>query len=573
MFQLIEPLKNSTISQTKCFELGDLQNGINLFEDFIIFKKNNEIKIIDRNCDHAGGKLISKNSSKLICPIHNWELNLNTLKYENGINKETIPYKKKGSKFYFKIKRKVPMFNDKILSKDINNSKFIKIKFLNHSCLIFENESFKFATDPWLIGPAFLNGWWLKYETNYDWVEELNSCDFIYISHNHPDHLHPFTLSKIDKNLEIIVPKFLSDSTGLLVEEVGFKKVTRLDFNKQYQFKKTSLMISLLKSGDFREDSGIFFKFKDFKCLLDVDSNIINFGNLPKVDLYCSSFAAGASGYPLMFDNYKLEEKIKKINIEKNFWKHKKIQFLKKIKPKYFLPYAGFFEEKLKRDSFVKKHNLKNSISDYKNVCNNLKIELLDVTKNNNIILNEKKILKMTNVLGKNKKNNIITNIDYVNFIKEKFNNFDEKYIKQYFLKSKFRDNLILYISLASDDFDKIYYNFSVNFSTKTPEFKILNFDIDFSKLDKNDKLRTLYLNIRKESFLNTIYSKLPWEDLVIGFQCKILRSPNIYNVNFWHHFTNKYVTSKRIRIESKKCYTCSFINQQFDDQIFNQRI
>ena len=86
----------------------------------------------------------------------------------------------------------------------------------------------------------------------------------------------------------------------------------------------------------------------------------------------------------------------------------------------------------------------------------------------------------------------------------------------------------------------------------KLLSFKILNFDIDFSKLDKNDKLRILYLNIRKESFLNTIYSKLPWEDLVIGFQCKILRSPNIYNVNFWHHFTNKYVTSKRIRIASK---------------------
>ena len=56
------------------------------------------------NCDHAGGKLISKNSSKLICPIHNWELNLNTLKYENSINKETIPYKKMGSKFYLNLK-------------------------------------------------------------------------------------------------------------------------------------------------------------------------------------------------------------------------------------------------------------------------------------------------------------------------------------------------------------------------------------------------------------------------------------------------------------------------------------
>ena len=36
--------------------------------------------------------------------------------------------------------------------------------------------------------------------TNNDWIEELNSCSFIYISHNHPDHLHPLTLSKLRKD-------------------------------------------------------------------------------------------------------------------------------------------------------------------------------------------------------------------------------------------------------------------------------------------------------------------------------------------------------------------------------------
>ena len=38
---------------------------------------------------------------------------------------------------------------------------------------------------------------------------------------------------------------------------------------------------------------------------------MINFDRLPKVNFYGSSFAGGASGYPLMFDNYKVEEQIK----------------------------------------------------------------------------------------------------------------------------------------------------------------------------------------------------------------------------------------------------------------------
>jgi hypothetical protein len=31
-------------------------------------------------------------------------------------------------------------------------------------------------------------------------------------------------------------------------------------------------------------------------------------------------------------------------------------------------------------------------------------------------------------------------------------------------------------------------------------------------------------------------------EDLSIGFQCRIDRDPDIYNVIFWDHFTNVYI-------------------------------
>ena len=38
----------------------------------------------------------------------------------------------------------------------------IKVRFINHAFIIFEYGNFSFATDPWAIGLAFANGWWLK---------------------------------------------------------------------------------------------------------------------------------------------------------------------------------------------------------------------------------------------------------------------------------------------------------------------------------------------------------------------------------------------------------------------------
>jgi len=64
----------------------------------------------------------------------------------------------------------------------------------------------------------------------------------------------------------------------------------------------------------------------------------------------------------------------------------------------------------------------------------------------------------------------------------------------------------------------------------------------------------------------------MPWEDLLIGFQCKLLRNPNTYNVEFWYHFTNSYITSKYIR-ESSKCNSCTSLSQFIDQQTYSKAI
>ena len=526
--------------------LESLNSEINVFDNFIISKKKNNIKIFDRKCDHMGGKLISRGKETL-CPIHMWKFNPLTGYYDNGIKKKEI-------NFY--IENNILKFNYNSLEPKIFETKkklYTKIRFFNHAFLKISGNNFSFATDPWAIGPSFNTGWWLKNSTKDDWIEELNKSNFIYISHNHPDHLHPLSLSKVKKDMPIIVPNFISNSTSKYIEELGFKNIQKLEFNVQYNLKDTNLFISILKSGDFREDSGIYFSNGNFTGLLSVDSNMLNFERFPKVNFYGCSFASGASGYPLMFDNFNAKEQEKILLKDKSFFRKKRLDYLKKITPKYFMPYAGFFEEKLQRDKRIKKNNKKYSINDYLNYCNKQKIELLNVLNNDVFEFKGIKLIEQSNIAKK--KFNDLSPEKYLNFYKKEFNKIDEKYIEEYFMNSDFKDNLQLFILLTGDNFNLLGKNYFVDFSKKKTFFKKISI-FKKSEIKKTSNTKKLVLKIRKESFLNTIYNKLPWEDLSIGFQCKVLRNPNLYNVSFWYHFTNIYITSKNVRF-IKDCGSC----------------
>ena len=542
----------------------DIKEGVNYIDDYIFYNSKKDIKIYDRICDHAGGKLISKNGES-ICPMHNWKFDPTSGYYTNGIKKKETNFVKKKNLIEIikvKLKPKIKKYSNK-------DNKTI-IRFFNHAFLKVSSDKFSFSVDPWAIGPAFNTGWWLKHKTKNDWIENLNNSKFIYISHNHPDHLHPLTLSKIKKTIPIIVPNFTSDSTGKYMEELGFKNIFRLNFNTQYNLEGTELILSILKSGDFREDSGLYFSNGNFTALFGVDSNMLNFERYPStLDLYGSSFASGATGYPLMFENYKNDEKIKILKKEKLFTKTKILLNLNKMQPKYFLPYAGFFEEKLKRDSRIKKLNKKNSIDDYLIHCNKKKIKLLNVEKKDLYTFKGNELLSMQNI-DKNSASDL-DNKEYLSYYKKEYEKIDEEYIENYFLNSGFNDNLILHILLTNDEFKLLNMNYFIDFSKKDLIFKKTE-KFHKSIIQKKSSIKHLVLKVRKESFLNTLYNKLPWEDLLIGFQCKVLRNPNLYNANFWYHFTNNYITSKDLRISSK-CNSCTSLTHYFDKIIYSKSL
>jgi len=556
MFKNLGKLKYKIKSEKVNIDINSIKEGVNFTDEFIIFNKNNELSVYDRICDHNSGKLISKNG-RTFCPMHNWEFNPETGKYKNGLVKK----KKKFEKFNTYISVIEKKFSPEI--KKINKKLDVKIRYINHAFLIIECKKFKFATDPWALGPAFNTGWWLKHKSIKNWKEELNSCDFIYISHNHPDHCHELTLSYVDKNIPIVVPNFITNSAGLLVEDIGFRNIHKLTFENQYQFKKSELIFTILKSGDLREDSGLYFSIGNFSALLTVDANNLNFLKLPKVvDLFASSFAGGAHGYPLNCENYELKDRIKMLQTETNFIKETKFKYIKQIKPTYFLPYAGFFEEKLSRDEIYIKYNKKNKTDDYYNICKKYNVKMLDPGKKNIFHFDNNKNCKSSSYKGKYFKD--LSTKKYLYYFINKYQKIDLKYVKEYFLNSNFHDESKLYISLTNDDFKVSNLNFRITFSKKI-KFEFLQSNI-FETVENDTNY--LYLKIRKESFLNTIYNKKSWEDISIGFQNRQFRQPNIYNSNFWYHFSNIYVSKKHVK-SFTECSNCTILNQDIHNLIF----
>ena len=61
--------------------------------------------------------------------------------------------------------------------------------------------------DPWLVDGEYFGSWahYPKFEFN---PKDFEKIDFIYISHQHPDHFSPKTLSKINKNIPILIHNY-----------------------------------------------------------------------------------------------------------------------------------------------------------------------------------------------------------------------------------------------------------------------------------------------------------------------------------------------------------------------------
>ncbi len=95
----------------------------------------------------------------------------------------------------------------------------MKITMLGHATLLIEIDGKTILTDPWLTDPLYFSQ--LCHSGDFKPIDKLPQIDLLLASHGHDDHFDPSTLSKIPKN----VPMVICDAYQKKASKAGFHEI------------------------------------------------------------------------------------------------------------------------------------------------------------------------------------------------------------------------------------------------------------------------------------------------------------------------------------------------------------
>jgi UDP-MurNAc hydroxylase len=93
----------------------------------------------------------------------------------------------------------------------------MKIHFIGHACVVVECSGTSILMDPWFSGKIFNNSWTLRPDPVFD-NSLLDRIDYLWISHEHPDHCHFPTLGSFpDSFKQRVTVAFQARDSGKMI--------------------------------------------------------------------------------------------------------------------------------------------------------------------------------------------------------------------------------------------------------------------------------------------------------------------------------------------------------------------
>lgn len=355
------------------------------------------------------------------------------------------------------------------------------IQFINHASILISNGKKSILTDPWYSGSSFDDGWELLFQNEKIDIENiLKKVNYIWISHEHPDH---FSI------------KFLTDYDKIIKQ----KKIIFL-----FQQSKDQRVVSYLKSKNFNcvelKDNKPFLVDKNFsvkivKCdfydsalIVHLDNKkIINLNDCPlKTKSEILNFKKRHGECDFLFTQFSYAAwKGGKNNLNwRKFAAAEKIRTLKYqseiLNSKFTIPFASFIKfcdnyNFYLNDSVNSPHSI---VKECKNISSNI------------LFLKPYQILNLDNPKIENKGYEFWKNI-----YSDKSNFYVNKSIKKFNFES---------LQKAFDVYQKRIFTKNSKYLIKLiSKFKFLNF---FQSIII--ELRDLRINV-KVDLVNTIFEKV----------------------------------------------------------------
>jgi UDP-MurNAc hydroxylase len=180
----------------------------------------------------------------------------------------------------------------------------MKITFISQASILIESSDCTVLTDPWYVGMAFNDSWKLFPEAA--WKDEYyDKIDYLWISHEHPDHFNIPTLKSFPesfkKKVQVLFQKNNTDKMPDAFRKLGFKHVQVFDNRKVCKLTpETSIYINQI--GQMDSALAVINRGEVVLNLNDCEANKRDCKNIlkdiGKVDILLNQFSiAGYNGH------------------------------------------------------------------------------------------------------------------------------------------------------------------------------------------------------------------------------------------------------------------------------------
>lgn len=212
-----------------------------------------------------------------------------------------------------------------------------KLKFINHSCIIISNKNISLAMDPWTEGSVFNNSWNLLVKTPNYLIETLKKSNYVWFSHEHPDHFNPPNLKIFNQNTNFIFQKTKDKRVVKYLSKIS-SNIKELNFKEEY-FLDNSFSIQTIPFQYL--DSMCLIKLNDIKILNLNDCDIKSEKQLKIIKSLC-----GSIDLLLVQFSYAIGKSNKEDVNERKIWSSTILKKLSEtinfLKPKNVIPFASF---------------------------------------------------------------------------------------------------------------------------------------------------------------------------------------------------------------------------------------
>lgn len=259
----------------------------------------------------------------------------------------------------------------------------LKIKLISHACLQISGKDFSILCDPWLIKTAFNDGWALWPEPDLKNID-YNSVTHIWISHEHPDHLHFPSLKMLAEKIntgkvDILFQKTNSDKVFSALRNFGFKKFKSLKHLKKYSITKE---LEIFIYAHRHLDSSLGIIYNKVNKILNINDTELN-------DNDCNIILNTFGKFPVLFNQFSLagydgiidKKRLKKAKLDVL---NKTVIHHKNLKAELTIPFASFIYFCCEDNKFM--NDYANSVFDFKKVFENENLNFSIIQPNSNYI-------------------------------------------------------------------------------------------------------------------------------------------------------------------------------------------